>query len=70
MELEGLKRALAMLEERGGGEIDFSHLVTDRHNQVKYYMSRDKRNIIHMMLNVWHVAEGIAFYNKIISIFI
>ena len=67
MELEGLKRALVMLEE---GDIDVSHLVTDRHNQVKYYMSRDKRNIIHMMLNVWHVAEGIAFYNKIISIFI
>ena len=59
MELEGLKRALAMLKE---GDIDVSHLVTDRHNQVKYYMSRDKRNIIHM-LNVWHVAEGIEFYN-------
>ena len=29
MELEGLKRALAMLKE---GDIDVSHLVTDRHN--------------------------------------
>ena len=66
MELEGLKRGLTKLEEEN---IDVSHLVTDRHSQVKCYMRRDQPNIIHMF-DVWHVAKSIAFYNKIISIFI
>ena len=61
MELEGLKRGLTKLEEEN---IDVSHLVTDRHSQVKCYMRRDQPNIIHMF-DVWHVAKGIAFYNKI-----
>ena len=61
MELEGLKRGLTKLEEEN---IDVSHLVTDRHSQVKCYMRKYQLNIIHMF-NVWHVAKGIAFYNKI-----
>ena len=66
MKIKVLKRALAKLEEE---DVDVSHLVTDRHSQVKCYMRRDQPNIIHMF-DVWHVAKGIAFCNKIISIII
>ena len=66
MKLKVLKRALTKLEEE---HVDVSHLVIDRHSQVKCCMRRDQPKPIHMF-DVWHVAKGIAFYNKIISIFI
>lgn len=62
MELEGLKRSLARLEEE---DIDISHLVTDRHSQVKCYMKRDQPHIVHLF-DVWHVAKGV--YRKLHAI--
>ncbi|XP_078341239.1 uncharacterized protein LOC144627624 [Crassostrea virginica] len=59
MKIKALKRALAKLEEE---DVDVSHLVTDRHSQVKCYMRRDQPNIIHMF-DVWHVAKGV--YKKL-----
>jgi hypothetical protein len=55
MELEGLKRCLSRMEAEG---IDISHLVTDRHTQVKSFMKKDQPHITHMF-DVWHVAKGI-----------
>lgn len=62
MELEGLKRCLAKLETE---EIEVSHLVTDRHSQVKAYMKREQPQIVHMF-DVWHVAKGV--YKKLDTI--
>ncbi|XP_062591608.1 uncharacterized protein LOC134253115 isoform X1 [Saccostrea cucullata] len=59
MELEGLKRCLRKLHQE---EIPISHLVTDRHSQVKAYMKRDQPQIVHMF-DVWHVAKGV--YKKL-----
>ncbi|KAK3107901.1 hypothetical protein FSP39_024743 [Pinctada imbricata] len=59
MELEGLKRCMALLDSEG---IDVSDLVTDRHSQVKAYMKEEHININHWF-DVWHVAKGI--YKKI-----
>ncbi|KAK3099185.1 hypothetical protein FSP39_000706 [Pinctada imbricata] len=59
MELEGLKRCMAVLETEG---IDVSDLVTDRHSQVKAYMKDDQQHINHWF-DVWHVAKGV--YKKI-----
>lgn len=44
MELEGLKRGLNRIEEE---DLDISHLVTDRHSQIKKYMRETYPNIIH-----------------------
>ncbi|KAK3107168.1 hypothetical protein FSP39_008415 [Pinctada imbricata] len=54
MELEGLKRCMALLDSEG---IDVSDLVTDRHSQVKAYMKEEHININHWF-DVWHVAKG------------
>ena len=54
MELEGLKRCLGNLHSE---DIEISHLVTDRHSQVKAYMKREQPQITHMY-DVWHVAKG------------
>lgn len=62
MELEGLKRCLAKLETE---EIEVSHLVTDRHSQVKAYMKREQPQIVHMF-DVWHVAKGMHYANIIV----
>lgn len=62
MELEGLKRSLSRLEEEN---IDISHLVTDRHSQVKFYMKNDQPHIVHLF-DVWHVAKGV--YRKLQAI--
>lgn len=44
MELEGLKRGLARLQEE---QIAISHLITDRHSQIKKYMRETHPNITH-----------------------
>lgn len=54
MELEGLKRCLAYLEEE---EITVCSLVTDRHSQIKKYL-KDTHPEINHMFDVWHVAKG------------
>ncbi|XP_053389672.1 uncharacterized protein LOC128552654 [Mercenaria mercenaria] len=55
MELEGLKRCLRYMSDVG---IRVSHLVTDRHVQVKKYMREEQPTITHWF-DVWHVAKGI-----------
>lgn len=54
MELEGLKRALAFLEQNG---VEVAVLVTDRHVQIKCFLRREKSDIKHEF-DVWHVAKG------------
>ncbi|KAK3100232.1 hypothetical protein FSP39_016728 [Pinctada imbricata] len=61
MEIEGLLRSLTYLEEEG---VEISHLVTDRHSQIKKYM-REKRPDITHWFDVWHVAKGI--YKKLVA---
>lgn len=59
MELEGLKRCLAFLSSE---DVTVSHLITDRHSQVKKYLKDKHPEIIHMF-DVWHVAKGV--YKKL-----
>ncbi|KAL3877441.1 hypothetical protein ACJMK2_035147 [Sinanodonta woodiana] len=59
MELEGLKRCLAFLSSE---DVTVSHLITDRHSQVKKYL-KDKHPEIMHMFDVWHVAKGV--YKKL-----
>ena len=56
MELEGLKRGLDYLNDCG---LSVSQLVTDRHVQVKKYMS-DKKPDKEQNFDVWHVAKGVS----------
>ncbi|KAL3188343.1 hypothetical protein MRX96_023011 [Rhipicephalus microplus] len=55
MELEGLKRALTLLDVH---EVEVAQLVTDRHPQVKKYLSTEKPGIEHPF-DTWHVDEGV-----------
>jgi solute carrier family 8 (sodium/calcium exchanger) len=54
MELESLKRQLALLEH---SDVEVKKLVTDRHIQVSAYMAQEKPNIKHNY-DVWHLAKG------------
>ena len=53
MEKEGLRRSLALLEERG---INLDCIVTDRHPQIQKFL-REKN--ITQYYDVWHIAKGI-----------
>ncbi|XP_033098348.1 uncharacterized protein LOC117102235 [Anneissia japonica] len=55
MELEGLKRALAVL--RGHG-VEIKRFVSDRHSSVAAYLRDTVKTIIHYF-DVWHIAKGI-----------
>ncbi|XP_052084466.1 uncharacterized protein LOC127721708 [Mytilus californianus] len=59
MEQEGLIRCLNFLHNQ---HVQVSHLITDRHSQVKKFM-REKEPSIQHMFDVWHVAKGI--YKKL-----
>lgn len=59
MELEGLKRCLSFLMENN---LKLSHLITDRHSQVKAYMAKEHPEVTHWF-DCWHVAKGI--YKKL-----
>ena len=61
MELEGLKRCLAVMEERG---IKVTNVVTDRHTQVKKYMREQHKDKNHEY-DVWHVAKSRCQLNKV-----
>ena len=54
MELEGLKRCLAELQE---GKIDVVCLTTDRHKQINTYLRMEHPRIAHMF-DPWHIAKG------------
>eukprot|EP00105_Crassostrea_gigas_P041763 XP_019925911.1 PREDICTED: uncharacterized protein LOC109619685 [Crassostrea gigas] len=55
MELEGLQRGLAKIAEE---ELQVSHLVTDRHSQIKKYMREVHPEVVHWF-DCWHIAKGI-----------
>ena len=55
MELEGLQRCLQRLLDEE--ELQISHLVTDRHSQIKKYIRENHPNITHWF-DCWHVAKG------------
>lgn len=59
MELEGLKRCFAFLDDN---DIAVVNLVTDRHPSVKKYMRLEKLDVNHLF-DVWHVAKGV--YKKL-----
>ena len=54
MELEGLKRSLVVLKEKG---VEVTNVVTDRHVQVKKYMREEHPDIEHEY-DCWHVVKG------------
>ncbi|XP_078142320.1 uncharacterized protein LOC139930535 [Centroberyx gerrardi] len=54
MEKEGLKRSLALLEDRG---VKLDSIVTDRHPQIQKFL-RDKD--IQHFYDVWHLQKGVS----------
>lgn len=54
MELEGLKRGLKYLQERG---INVETFISDRHRSIAKYMREQQPDIDHFY-DVWHVAKG------------
>lgn len=54
MELEGLKRSFKLIQSHN---LQVSHLITDRHCQVKKYMKTQQPGVKHYF-DVWHVAKG------------
>ena len=57
MELEGLKRSLAILED---AEIHLTDITTDRHVQVRKYLCENKTELNHWF-DCWHVAKSKIF---------
>ncbi|KAH7986783.1 hypothetical protein HPB49_025756 [Dermacentor silvarum] len=55
MELEGLKRALASLDESG---VNVTEAVTDRHPQVRRYFKSERPEVDHLF-DAWHVCKGL-----------
>ncbi|XP_067682035.1 uncharacterized protein [Haliotis asinina] len=56
MELEGLKRGLSFLEEKG---CSIKEVITDRHVSVKKYMREQHKDKEHYF-DVWHVTKGVG----------
>ncbi|XP_051255127.1 uncharacterized protein LOC127362901 [Dicentrarchus labrax] len=54
MEKEGLKRSLAVLEDRG---VTIDSIVTDRHPQIQKFLR--EANIMHYY-DVWHMEKGLS----------
>ena len=54
MEIEGLRRGLESMLEKG---CEISTFITDRHVMVKKYM-REVHSDIEHLFDVWHVAKG------------
>ncbi|KAG7454045.1 hypothetical protein MATL_G00263980 [Megalops atlanticus] len=54
IEMEGLKRSLALLEERG---ITLDSIVTDRHPQIQKFL---KETRIKHYYDVWHIEKGLS----------
>lgn len=55
MELEGLKRALQDLDDRG---VAIEEVVTDRHPQVRKFFKTERPEVNHF-IDAWHVAKGL-----------
>lgn len=56
MEMEGLKRSLDFLEDRG---VTLDSIVTDRHPQIKKFL---KESRIKHYFDVWHIEKGRVSY--------
>ncbi|XP_067310591.1 uncharacterized protein [Pseudorasbora parva] len=54
MEMEGLKRSLALLKERG---VTLDSIVTDRHLQIQKFL---KETRIKHYYDVWHIEKGLS----------
>nr|XP_055069990.1 uncharacterized protein LOC129450961 [Misgurnus anguillicaudatus] len=54
MEMEGLKRSLSLLEERG---VTLDSVVTDRHPQIQKFL---KETRIKHYYDVWHIEKGLS----------
>lgn len=54
MEMEGLKRSLSLLEERG---VTIDSVVTDRHPQIQKFL---KETRIKHYYDVWHIEKGMV----------
>ena len=54
MELDGLKRCLDELRQKG---VKVKSLTTDRHPTVEAYMRKEKPEIQHYF-DTWHVVKG------------
>ncbi|XP_064630855.1 uncharacterized protein LOC135497260 isoform X2 [Lineus longissimus] len=55
MELEGLKRSMALLVTEK--KLAIAEIVTDRHSQIKKYL-RDKWPGVQHWFDCWHIAKG------------
>ena len=58
MELEGLIRGLAFLEQHA---VAIEYLVTDRHPSVRKYMREQHPATAHFF-DIWHMAKGKCIY--------
>ncbi|XP_064643195.1 uncharacterized protein LOC135497319 isoform X1 [Lineus longissimus] len=56
MELEGLKRSMALLVTEK--KLAIAEMVTDRHSQIKKYL-RDKWPGVQHWFDCWHIAKGV-----------
>ncbi|ELT91270.1 hypothetical protein CAPTEDRAFT_202386 [Capitella teleta] len=56
MELEGMKRCLARLQE---SSVEIEAVVTDRHKQIAKWLREEKGNVTHYT-DIWHCAKGSA----------
>ncbi|ELU07532.1 hypothetical protein CAPTEDRAFT_138427, partial [Capitella teleta] len=54
MELEGMKRCLARLQE---SSVEIEAVVTDRHKQIAKWLREEKGNVTHYT-DIWHCAKG------------
>ena len=57
MELEGLKRARATLDD---ADVQVAELTTDRHTGIKKYMENEWPEVQHYF-DIWHIAKGMKF---------
>ncbi|KAG7461343.1 hypothetical protein MATL_G00209110 [Megalops atlanticus] len=62
MEMEGLKRSLALLEERG---VTLDSIVTDRHPQIQTFL---KETRIKHYYDVWHTEKVLGLSKKLVLI--
>ncbi|KAJ4940324.1 hypothetical protein JOQ06_026632, partial [Pogonophryne albipinna] len=56
MELEGLRRSVAAVEEEG---LSIGTIITDRHRQIAKWIRTELPEVQHLY-DIWHVAKGIS----------
>lgn len=58
MELEGLKRGLAVIKD---ADVTIKTLITDRHSGIKKYMRENEEAIDHRF-DCWHLSTSTKQY--------